>query len=96
MDIVALLDLLVKGLFEAEEKFFSNPRDLHSFEVATKTTTDTLAAQFISSVLSSMDEQIYNSSLRKELYNAQRTRQRTLISSVGDLKFDCTLYKKKD
>lgn len=95
MDIVALLDLLVKGLFEAEEKFFSNPRDLHSFEVATKTTTDALAAQFISSVLSSMDEQIYNSSLRKELYNAQRTRQRTLISSVGDLKFDCTLYKKK-
>ena len=31
MDIVALLDLLVKGLFEAEEKFFSNPRDLHSY-----------------------------------------------------------------
>lgn len=95
MPIVSLLDLLVKGLFEAEEKFFSNPTDFHAFERATKATTDAVAAQFISLVLSGMDEQIRKCSLREELYNVQRTRQRTLISSVGDLKFDCTLYRRK-
>lgn len=95
MDIVALIELLVNGLIEAEESFLSNPRDLYSLEKATKATTDAVAAQFISEVLSSMDKAIYDSSIRKDRYNAQRTRQRTLISSVGDLTFDCTLYRRK-
>ena len=96
MEIVSLLDLLVNGLIKAEEDFFSDPKDLRTLEKATKATTDAVAAQFISTVLSSMDEQIYNSSYRKQLYNAQRTRLRTLTSSVGDLIFNCTLYRKKD
>ena len=95
MDIVALIELLVNGLIEAEESFLSNPRDLYSLEKATKATTDAVAAQFISAVLSSMDKTIYSNSIRKDRYNAQRTRQRTLISSVGDLTFDCTLYRRK-
>ena len=95
MEIVSLLSLLVNGLIEAEEKFLSDPKDLYSFEKATKTTTDAVAAQFMSVVLSSLDEQIYNNSVRKELYNAQRTRQRTLVSSVGDLTFNCTVYRRK-
>lgn len=95
MDIVALFQDLVNGLLKAEEEFFSNPRDLSSLEKATKTTTDALAAQFLSGVLSSLDRQIYNSNYRKAYYNAQRIRQRSLVSLVGDLTFDCTLYRKK-
>ena len=95
MEIVSLLSLLVNGLIEAEEKFLSDPKDLYSLEKATKATTDAVAAQFMSVVLSSLDEQIYNNSVRKELYNAQRTRQRTLVSSIGDLTFNCTLYHRK-
>ena len=94
MDIVSLLKELVNGLLDAEQDFFKNPQDLRSFEKATKATTDALACQFISAALSSMDKQIFNSVARKGLYNAQRTRSRTLISSVGDLTFDCTLYRK--
>ena len=95
MEIITLLRQLVNGLIEAESNFYSNPKDLYSLEKATKATTDAVAAQFMSAVLSCMDEQICNSSARKESYNVQRTRKRTLVSSVGDLTFDCTLYRKK-
>lgn len=95
MDIVSLFEDLVNGLLKAEEEFFSDPRDLYTLEKATKTTTDALAAKFLSGVLSSMDKQICNSSYRKTHYNVQRVRQRSLVSSVGELTFDCTLYRKK-
>lgn len=94
MEIISLLELLVNGLLEAEENFYSNPRDLYSLEKAVKATTDAVAAKFLSTVLSSMNEQIYNCSCREGLYNAQRTDQRSLISSVGDITFDCTYYKR--
>ena len=95
MDIVALFEDLVNGLIEAEESFLLNPRNLYALEKTAKATTDAVAAKFISAVLSSMNKTIYDSSIRKDRYNAQRTRQRTLISSVGDLTFDCTLYRRK-
>ena len=96
MDIVTLLKELVNGLIEAEKDFYQNPIDLHELETATKATTDAIAAKFISSILSNMNEQIYKNSIRKEHYTVQRTDSRTLISSVGDLTFDCTLYKRKN
>lgn len=95
MDIVALFEDLVNGLLKAEEAFFSNPKDLYTLEKATKTTTDALAAKFLSGILNCMDKQIRNSSYRKAHYNVQRVRSRALNSSVGDLTFDCTLYRKK-
>ena len=67
MEIISLLELLVNGLLEAEEKFYSNPKDFYAFEKATKTTTDAVAAKFISTVLSSMNEQIYSCSYREGL-----------------------------
>ena len=77
MDIVSLLRLLVNGLIEAEAKFFSNPKDLYALEKATKATTDAVAAQFMSVVLSSLDEQIRNSGVRNERYSVQRIRKRS-------------------
>ena len=95
MDIVALFQDLVNGLIEAERIFYSNPTDLRSLERTTRATTDAVAAQFISGVLSCLDEQIKNSSIRKKNYIVQRTRQRCLVSSVGDVAFNCTVYRKK-
>lgn len=94
MEIISLLELFVKGLLEAEEKFYCNPKDLYTLEKATKATTDAVAAKFISTVLSSMNEKIYHCSYREGRYNAQRTDQRSLVSSVGDITFDCTYYKR--
>lgn len=58
MDIVTLLKELVNGLIEAEKDFYQNPIDLHGLETATKATTDAIAAKFISSILSNMNEQM--------------------------------------
>ena len=94
MNIIALLETLVNGLLETEEIFFKNPKDFHTLETATKATTDAVAAMFMSNLLSSMDEMIYNCSYREGRYNVQRKDTRTLISSVGDITFDCTYYKR--
>ena len=76
MNIIALLETLVNGLLETEENFFSNPRDIYALEKATKATTDAVAAMFMSNVLSSMDEKIYNCSYREGRYNVQRKDKR--------------------
>lgn len=94
MNIVALLEVLVKGLLEAEEKFLANPKDLYSLETAVKTSTDALAAGFLGNILSSVNKQIYDSSWRQGKYTVARNDKRTLISSVGDIVFNCTYYKK--
>lgn len=94
MNIIALLETLMNGLLETEEKFFKNPKDFYALETATKATTDKVATMFMSNLLSSMDEMIYNCSYREGRYNVQRRDTRTLISSVGDITFDCTYYKR--
>ena len=94
MNIVPLLETLMNGLLETEENFFRNPKDFHSLETATKATTDAVASMFMSNLLSSMDEMIYKCSYRQRRYNVQRKDKRTLISSVGDITFDCTYYKR--
>jgi len=73
MDIVALIELLVKEIFEAEENFLQNLKDLYSFENAVKSSTDHFAAGFIGMILSSINKHIYDSSWRKGKYNVQRT-----------------------
>ncbi|HAV90371.1 MAG TPA: ISLre2 family transposase, partial [Eubacterium sp.] len=58
MDIVTLLDELVKGLIETEDKFFENIKDFYSFETSVKELVDKFSASYIGSVLSSIDEQM--------------------------------------
>ena len=94
MTIVALLDLLVNALIEAEGKFLDNPKDFYSLEKAVKASTDAFAAGFLGEVLSGMNRQICNCSWREGRYNIQRNDRRTLISSVGDISFDCTYFRR--
>ncbi len=96
MDIVSLLDVLVNGLIEAEGKFLDNPADFYSLEKSVKTATESFAAGFLGTVLSSINQQICNSGWRQGRYNIQRNDKRTLITSVGDVTFDCTYFKKMD
>lgn len=95
MDIVTLLEGLVNGLIEAEEKFLNDPKDFYSLEKSVKATTESFSAGFLGAVLSSVNEQICNSIWRQEQYIIQRTDKRTLITSVGDVTFDCTYFKRR-
>lgn len=93
MTIVTLLEVLVNTLIEAEEKYFNNPRDFYSLEKAVKTSTEAFAADFLGAVLTGMDEKICESRWRDGRYNIQRKDTRKLISSVGDIFFDCTYFQ---
>lgn len=94
MDIVSLLELLVNGLIEAEEKFFDNPKDFYSLEKAVRSTTESFSAAFLGEVLSGVNRQIYSCGWRQGRYKVQRNDKRTIITSVGDVTFDCTYYKR--
>ena len=85
MNIVTLLEELVNGLIAAEDSFFQNPKDFYSLEKSVKSTTEAFSAAFLGNVLTSMNEKIYEDGWRKRRYTAQRTDNRMLISSVGDI-----------
>jgi hypothetical protein len=85
MTIITLFDTLVNALIEAEEKFFDNPRDFYSLEKSVKSSTDEFAANFLGTLLTSVNEQISKSVWRMGKYNIQRTDSRTII-------LGCTWY----
>lgn len=93
MNIVALLEELVKGVIEAEEKFYENPKDFYSFESSIKSTAEAFSAGAIGNALDCMNQKIYEDRWRMGKYNVQRNDQRTLITSVGDVTFTSTYYE---
>lgn len=96
MDIVTLLDVLVKEIFEAEDKFLKNPKDFYGLETSVKTAAENFSAGFISTVLSGMNDILCKDSWRKLRYNIVRHDQRTLITSVGDVVFESTYFKERE
>lgn len=96
MDIITLIDSYVRGLLHAEEEFLEHLDTLVTLEETVSTLSMQMAAGFIGLVLTNADQLIRDSGIRKETYTVQRSRQRTLISSVGDITFTHTLYKDQD
>ena len=95
MNIVTLLEELVNSLSAAEDIFLENPKDFYSLEKSAKASTEAFAASFLGEVLSSVNKRICDSSWRDDRYTIQRTDSRTVISSVGDITFDCTYFRSK-
>lgn len=93
MDIITLISHYVSDLLNAEENFLEHMDSLPAFEETVSGLSSRMAADFIGLVLTNADQMIRDSGARKGCYTVQRTRQRTLISSVGDITFTHTLYK---
>lgn len=93
MDIITLINNYVSGLLKAEEEFLEQLDSLTAFEETVSSLSNRMAADFIGLVLTDADRMIRDSGNRKGNYTIQRSRQRTLISSVGDITFTHTLYK---
>lgn len=93
MAIVSLFESLLNDVFTAEQKFFENPMTFDELEASVKTSTESFAAAFLGEILTELDCAIYKSAWREERYVVQRREKRTVISSVGDITFDCTYYK---
>ena len=96
MDIITLIKELVTGLLDAEENFLEHLDAFPEFEENVHKLTDQIAADFLGLTLTNADALIRESGKRKDSYTVQRSRERTLISSVGDVVFNHTLYRDRD
>ena len=95
MDIVSLIRSYVEGLLEAENRFIEHLDSFPELEKTVVELSNRMAAGFLGAVLTTADDLICESGIRKKEYTVQRKRMRTLISSVGDVTFTHTLYKDK-
>lgn len=95
MDILTLIRSYVEGLLDAEDKFIEHLDTFPELEKTVVELTNQMAAGFLGIVLTTADSLICDSGIRKKEYTVQRKRMRTLISSVGDVTFEHTLYKDK-
>lgn len=95
MDIITLIGSYVEELLDAEDRFIEHLDTFPELERTVVEITNRMAASFLGAVLTTADALIYDSGVRKKEYTVQRKRMRTLISSVGDVTFEHTLYKDK-
>jgi len=92
-DIIPLLQKLTTGLLEAQDTFNTHMDQFPEFEQAVVGLTNQMAAEFLGVCLTAADDLIREHGRSRSEYKVQRKRQRTLISSVGDITFTHTLYK---
>ncbi len=95
MEIITLIRDYVSGLLDAEDDFLEHLDTLDVLEQNVSELSQKMAADFIGLVLTNADQLIRESGKRKGEFVVQRERQRTLISSIGDIVFTHTLYKDK-
>ena len=93
---VSLLDPFETGILAADETFFKDVSQFSALEQTAGDLSHTLAAGFLSSVLTELDEMVCRSYARRKDYTIQRHDCRSLISSVGDVTFQSTLFRKQD
>ena len=96
MDIIALLEEVIKGIYEAQKDFFEEPKDLYGFEKKVTEVFRKGAAGFIGLTLSEADKLIEESAYRKMNYKVQRHDERTLITTAGEVRFRNTLYLREE
>ena len=92
MDILALINTFAEGLSQISLFFYEHPEMLASVEQQVADLSHKTAADFLSRLLTEMDESIAKSNTRKDRYRIQRKKPRTLISTVGDITFTHTQY----
>ena len=96
MTIITLIEELVKEILDAEDKFFADIQNFPEYEKAVNLASQRFAGRFLGSSLTAADEMIRQSGVRKKDYNIQRRDGRSLISTVGDITFNHTLYRNKE
>ena len=95
-NIITFISDYVTALIEVQNKFIENLQDFSGFEQKVVELTNHMAARFMGAALTEADTLIRESGLRKKHYTVQRKRHRTLISCVGDITFEHTLYKDQE
>ena len=93
--IVPLLEELGMDFVKIGATFIEHLDHFDELEKEAKALTDRAAARFMEGLLNYADELLCQSNRRKGVYDIQRHRQKTLITTAGDVTFTHTLFKRK-
>jgi len=96
MDIITLVKQYLCGLYAAQADFVENPGQFSEIEKRIAALSTQTARDFLSMMLTELNKGIRESGARKDRYTVQRTDTRTLISTVGDLVYEDTLYRSRE
>lgn len=86
----------IKNLEKAQENLAMNPDNLASYIQVVKDEVINLGLEIIQETLETFDEMLRNSSLRKEKWEIVRKDKKQLITSLGTVYFDKTLFREKE
>lgn len=96
MDIITLMERFVEGLLQAGEKFTEHPERFAELEQTVSELGNRAAADFLAMTLTQTDDLIRENGRRKSQYNIHRRDSRTLITTVGDVTFQRTLFQDRE
>lgn len=94
--IQQFLEKGIRKLQKADEEFAKNPKDFAGYINNVRRTTNELELNIIAECLESRDKYIRESSERKKKWHVVRKDTKQLITSLGTVVFQKTLYRNKE
>lgn len=91
--IIPLLEDLGMDFVQIGKTFIEHLDQFDEMEKEAKELTDRAAARFMEGMLNYANQLLCDSNKRKQTYDIQRHRKRTLITTAGDVTFIHTLFK---
>ena len=96
MNIIPVLNQFITEIFEAAGDFQEDLSGFDHLETRLKHSADGFLAGILGQILEDTDKFLEKAPHRKEHYDIQRKRGRTLISSVGDIHFSRTQFRSRE
>ena len=95
ISIQHFLEKGIEKLKEVEKAFLTNPTDMASFVLGITEEVHKLGLDMIKETLEFMDDEIRKDSKRKESWYVERSDNKCLTTSLGDVRFRKTYYQNK-
>jgi len=95
ISIQHFLEKGIERLKKVEKAFLTNPTDMASFVLGITEEVHKLGLEMIKETLEFMDEEIRKDSKRKESWYVERSDNKCLTTSLGDVRFRKTYYQNK-
>ena len=95
MDIIAIVEKYIEEIFAAAEEFQEKEAGLGKLEERLEKASHESVREVLGEILNDTDRFLEKARHREEFYTVQRHDQRTLISSLGDVRFRHTLYRSR-
>ena len=89
------IDFRITNLQASARKFSQSPQDVAGFVTAVKEEALRFAQDFIGEVFTSCNDVLRESPVRRASWEVVRTDEKTLITSVGCVRYEKTLFKNK-